>query len=325
GAPELAAATGLTRNAVNLVLRRTPVAATPMTTPTHALEEVAAAARLWRQAEASYRDDQMLCVLVTELKTKAGAGERRACADRDEAMLACVRDGLPTGIIAETAEVSGSLIYTMTSTSTSDLGEHPGAEAELRQLAISVARWREARQRSALAGQRVSEHEANRRQAKVDERARQERRNELIARCAASGYTPGEIARWADLDVGTVTGSLSTPVGEVSLEDGRQALLELSEVSRAWRQAQQEAADQRALGELLASERRRCLGQEDSARRERNRALLACRRAGVTIAVLAARAQTDTRTIREALQKAEAAEQQEESEEIDGVLLAESA
>ncbi|MBB3733828.1 hypothetical protein [Nonomuraea dietziae] len=306
GAPELAAATGLTRNTVNLVLRRTPPPEHAPATPAQALAKVGEAARLWRQAEESHSQDRQLSALLAEHKSKATAAERQACADRDQAIRACAQGGVAVSVIAAAAGVSDSLIYALTADG--DLPEYPGAAAEMRQLAISLARWREARHQAESARQRLAEHDMVRRQASEDEHVLQQRRNILIARCVASGYTVGEIATWAELDVATVTGSLSAPVAEVSPEDGRQALDDLIEVSRSWRNARQEAAEQRAWAEQLDAERRRCLDQEEAARRQRNRALLACRRKGVSIGALATRLRVDTRMVREALQAAEAAE-----------------
>jgi hypothetical protein len=307
----------LTRNAVNLVLRRTMLPEHTPLTPAQVLAEASDAATLWRQAKESHREDRLLLSLLTEHKRKATATERQACADRNQAIHACVQAGVTISVIAATAAVSDVLIYSLTADG--DVPEYPGAEAELRQLASSLSRWREVRHQAESARQRLTEQNVLCHQASEDERAWQQRRNTLIARCVASGYAPGEIATWAGLDVATITGSLSALDTEVSPEQGRQALDDLTDVSRSWRTARQTAAEQRALADRLNAERRLCLEQEAAARRQRNRALLACRRKGVSIGALATRLQVDTRMIREALQAAEATEQ-EEAAGVDGLL-----
>ncbi|MEV4117030.1 hypothetical protein [Nonomuraea sp. NPDC049695] len=315
-APELAAATALTRNAVNLLVRRTPLTPTALN-PVQVLEAATAQAALWRRAKASYHDSRQLSIFVAELKAKAVASERQARDDRDRVIAACAREGLAGATIAAAAQVSDSLVYTITNAgSMLDVGD---ADEQVQALRTSMDRWRQAREQGTRARQRLLEHQAVRRQAGDEEESWQERRNLLIRKCVASGYTTGEISTWADLDHATVRGQLSVLAGEVSLEEGQQALQELAEVSRSWRQAQQRAAEQRARGERLILERRRCLDQEEAARRERNRALLACRRAGLSIATLATLVRADSRMIREALQAGEASEEHDGGEEVDTV------
>ncbi|MEU4703156.1 hypothetical protein [Nonomuraea dietziae] len=304
GITELAAATGMTRNAINLVVRRTAELPPqyPMFAP-EAINRVSRTAEQWRELCAQHESDVRLVALAGDVFDKAAAVERQIAADRDQAVIACHQAGTSVRDLARDAGVSENLVYALIGPITP--GRH-GSDPLLARLGEVAARWRSARDQTGTARRRRAEQEELRRQAIATETSCRARRNRLIELCASSGYTMTEIAAWSGMDLATAAGSLSARRRQVTSEEGRQALQELRTAVEQVQEARCEVDRQRLLCERLEADRRRHAQAEDAVRRERDQVLLQCRGAGATIATLAACVQVDAHTIREALRAAAA-------------------
>jgi transposase len=313
GITQLTAATGMTRNTINLVARRatepTPSLLQSHTSPAEAINRVSRTASQWRELSRQCEADLQLVACVSDLFDKAAAVERQTGADRDQAIMVCHQAGLSVRDIAEHAGLSESMIYALIGPTTP--GRH-GQDPLLARLGEVAARWRFARDQTGRARRRRNEQEELRRQAIATETSCRMQRNRLIELCASSGYTIAEIAAWSGMDVATATGSLSAPQRQVTFEQGQQALQKLRTAVEQLQEASWEVDRQRLQCERLEAERRSYAQAENALRRQRDQVLLMCRAGGATIATLAAVVQVDAHTIREALR---AANEDDEAEE----------